>query len=335
MKEATECKHRYCFENPQMMREAVHPTELCEWTALWMQQGHTFYRSPLSITKQCKKGEWGNYRWVKYLDHESPGLCVLHKTSQLERVRFMLENKERTRKTSGKKRRGNKIHDRALREKYTWHYLMSVPGSFDKCVLIDVKSAFFSIYSRLEWDMHYLPGLFWGKGVLPWTDKELSFVAGDKIARNAVIGMSGGQQVRMIYRGCPVARVIPTTPMNAPMALFVLHYLQACMHDVVMHTNTYHVHTDGLICDESDAQTAMQIIDDWGLTPVVEEQGNAAIAHPGSYSIGKKSTKFFGLTRPKSHQTTVFTTEGGQDLFQWFCDVVRPRFLSLDERRGK
>lgn len=179
--------------------------------------------------------------------------------------------------------------------------LYAKPARYEHGFYIDIRSAYWSIMRVVGWQVDYFPQkwLMRGRGVrdFPWQKPTRT----QKLARNALVSACSVHPMTLwspndrkfyeVNKGNPL--------INKQLLSLVSDVLNAIAAETIAAGAVY-VATDGYIApDYGSATKVLQVVEDWGLTPVVKAEGSGMVSGPGSYKVGNKRTKVFGRYRDK------------------------------------
>lgn len=164
--------------------------------------------------------------------------------------------------------------------------LFAHAGDWGDCAYVDIASAYWSIMKIVGWDIDYKPfaWLRLGRGLddFPY--------ASHKMTRNCLLSNSL-PTVLSVWNGQFFFRKHAYNPhLNLVLWAFVQDVLNGVACDM-RKLGVYYVHTDGYIMDRGKVDTALSIIEDWGLRGTVKHVGDTVVHGLGSYEIGDYKTK--------------------------------------------
>lgn len=164
--------------------------------------------------------------------------------------------------------------------------ILALPGHYGDMAYVDIKAAYFSLYS-IYWGVEYWPPRWMGgKVVVVRWSKELEE---HKLARNTLYGYI--RRVRStIYTASGPVHVNHggyTYPQVALAVVDVLHGLMA--HALQM--GAVYVMVDGVIIPQTYVDAFRSLAHEWGLNTEVKAVGDARVWGVGSYSIGNLWSK--------------------------------------------
>jgi len=220
-----------------------------------------------------------------------------------------------------------------------WHYYYVAPGEYEDTWYVDLRAAYYSIYSAWRtWDVRYVPGEAFGWGEVPWPDGLLDWLnqPGQKRVRVGLIGVAGATTSQVHLP--PDDRVIEVPVQGCTAyqsACAVLDYLQSVLwyahrafRGAVVYANTDCLAVKGeLAARELQAYWA----EVWGLESIVKAHGPATIDALGAYRIGDTISGHFGRIEAQGIQRA--HARGLERIARFVYHEIRP--LLLEVRRGK
>jgi hypothetical protein len=172
------------------------------------------------------------------------------------------------------------------------HPLYARPCLLEQGVYVDIASAYWSILKAIGWNCEYKPVHGGNTGFLGVGDSMRDFpFAGDKIARNCLVSLGIGRGMRMYSDGKFTVKKIGNVHRNLGLWCCVQDILNSVAYEMVALADARYVHTDGYLLPFEQLDTAMSILEAWGLPSRIKRIGRAKVYGTGSYAIGGYSTK--------------------------------------------
>lgn len=213
----------------------------------------------------------------------------------------------------------------------TWHYYYCKPRFDADLVYLDLKRAYFQIYSSVAaWDIRYRRGSYLAFGHVEIPQESLLWLRENRSARNGLIGVAGARYCEICL---PDGRTIKAPTFgrsNYQLALLVLDTLQSIMFEthVKFSAQIDYINTDGLICSPTVVDSILDFWRDrWGMVGCEKARGRGEIREIGAYRLGDTVSG----TWAKSHvmEGTMLTrTRGIRDIARHLHKVFAPYLKS-------
>jgi len=158
------------------------------------------------------------------------------------------------------------------------------PGVYRNCYYVDIKAAYPSIYSRLWWDVGFLPDKnLVQRGTMPLSDLA-SRLMHNKHARNAVVGFALSRGYLQWQDGVANHKKSTGKFFN-PQLGWVLWAILGAIAWRVRDAGALYYNTDGAIVDEGNLYNVVRVYDSLGLDWSVKESGDCVVWGVGAYSF--------------------------------------------------
>lgn len=209
-------------------------------------------------------------------------------------IRMIWEEQCAHRKTPRSKWMG---HKRVPWSRETFPMLdLNPPLFFDRpshgdLTYVDIKAAYFQLYSPATLDLRFNPqrGTF-GQGLIEFlrTDE----LATLKETRNTIIGVVRARARTQCSYG-KVSKVPTYNRFLAPELWgYLMHTLHAVAHDLIERFDVRYVATDGFIVPSHQAPLLREFLaEEWGLETAVKGQGEGSVWALGAYALGSLGSR--------------------------------------------
>lgn len=159
----------------------------------------------------------------------------------------------------------------------------AIPGYYGPSVYIDVKSAYHSIYSRIEWELSFLPSkLYIKNGLTPLSALELP----TKRAKVAPIGMALSRK-GFVWKDGAVRSINRVSGFYNPQVAWYCWAVLGAIARRLRSAGAVYFNTDGAIMRMRDVSKGVAIIREAGLKYSIKSSGKAIVWGIGSYTIGE------------------------------------------------
>jgi hypothetical protein len=158
-------------------------------------------------------------------------------------------------------------------------------GWYNDMIYVDLKGAFWSILQAVGWDVEYMPGGFVGKRS-SMTDFP---IPQHKTARNSLVSASISKGAQM-WTG---KRWKQASGRNMHVNFGLWALVMDVLHGIaseMLKLGAVYVHTDGYIIPARCENTALTLLQSWGLPGRVKQRGACRVAGVGMYQIGSHNS---------------------------------------------
>lgn len=257
------------------MRKALHNGEL--WGAF--PQATKAFSSPFKVTLKGKS-DWGGVRFVSYRVLDTTGRTPWDYAKAHLRAALRL--------TLGSRRKRFSTQDWEAMRRGAYGPQYAVPGEYSDMAYVDVRGAYFTLYT-MYWATEYYPKRFLGKhAVLPLWHPELR---DNKLARNALWGLARATRISLYTPNGEHHITAPHELSYPQMVLGTTDALHAVAHVAVRQFGAVYVMTDGYIVPHGVAGLFLDFLASMGLEGRVVEVGDAWVGGVGAYRIGVKASR--------------------------------------------
>lgn len=198
-----------------------------------------------------------------------------------------------TAKFGAKRRRITTAQYRNFHDLHRFAPMYARPCELESASYVDIKSAYWSILSRVGWDVDYLPDAF----IRVRSDVSDFPFPDMKLARNCLVsvGIETVSNLKIWSDGQLSTRKAGNQFVNKSLWSFVMDVLNAIARQAV-NLGAVYCYTDGYIIDTKRERDLIDLIHNWGLDARIKLTGQATIKAPASYRVGDYESKPFRRT---------------------------------------
>lgn len=156
---------------------------------------------------------------------------------------------------------------------------------------VDIKAAYFQLYSPATLDLRFNParGVF-GQGLIEFL--RTAELATLKETRNTIIGVVRARSRMQCSHG-KVSKVSTYNRFLAPELWgYLMHTLHAVAHDLLERFDVRYIATDGFIVPTGQAAALREFLaEEWGLETAVKGEGEGSVWALGAYKLGELGSR--------------------------------------------
>lgn len=158
----------------------------------------------------------------------------------------------------------------------------AVPGYYGRCAYIDIKSAYYNIYRRIQWDITFLPS----KKRVKDGEVELSEIELEtKRAKVAIVGMALSKR-GFIWENGQTSTYKRLSGFYNPQVVWYIWGVLSAIARRARSAGAVYWNTDGAIARIEDIPAIARVIKASGLDFSIKAYGRCVVWGVGSYTIG-------------------------------------------------